>query len=227
MEARIQDIKKIQEYADKHGIPFFQAEEDFLECQDMEETCQEIMKNRDKEEKDEEEEWKKVKPKKERKGRWRKKKEAGKDSLKILGTVIPEGLNTIEEGEHEELDMAVDSAATETVVNDNMVRSARTEEGEGARRGVEDEVANGVHIPNEGEKKFVAETEEGVKRKLCAQVCDVNKALLSVRRVMAAGNRVVFDSDGSFIEDKSTGERMWMREERGLFMTKLWIKKGF
>jgi hydroxyacyl-ACP dehydratase HTD2-like protein with hotdog domain len=31
---------------------------------------------------------------------------------------------------------------------------------------------------------------------------------------MSAGNRVLFDDDGSFFEDKRTGERMWMREDK-------------
>ena len=94
-----------------------------------------------------------------------------------------------------------------------------------SRRGVKYEVANGVRIPNEGEKKFSGSSEEGVERTLTAQVCDVNKALLSVRKVVAAGNRVVFDNAGSFIEDKSTGEKMWMSEQNGIYMLKFWIRK--
>ena len=61
-------------------------------------------------------------------------------------------------------------------------------------------------------------------RNIIAQVCDVNKALLSVKKVVAAGNRVVFDEDGSFIEDKTTGEKMWMKEEAGMYMLKMWVQ---
>ena len=42
-----------------------------------------------------------------------------------------------------------------------------------------------------------------------------------------AGNRVVFDEDGSYVEDKVTGERMWMRDEGGMYMLKMWVKKVF
>jgi hypothetical protein len=59
-------------------------------------------------------------------------------------------------------------------------------------------------------------------------VCDVNKALLSVKKMTSAGNRVVFDDDGSYVEDKRSGERMWMSEEEGMYILKLWVKaSGF
>ena len=93
---------------------------------------------------------------------------------------------------------------------------------------MEYEVANGEKIPNLGENKFRGTTSEGKSRNITAQVCDVNKALLSVKKVMSAGNKVVFDSEGSYIEDKVTKERMWMTEEKGMFLLKMWVPKtGF
>ena len=123
----------------------------------------------------------------------------------MFSTVEPEGFNSIEtSGEWECLDLAVDSGATETVVKEEML-TAETTEGAASRRGVQYEVANGVLIPNLGEKKFQGVSEENITRGLTAQVADVNKALLSVRKVVKAGNRVVFDDDeGSYIEDKVT-----------------------
>ena len=61
-------------------------------------------------------------------------------------------------------------------------------------------------------------------RNLTEQVCEVNKALLSVKRVVQAGNKVVFDADGSYIEDKSTEEKMWLRKENGMYMLRMWVK---
>ena len=52
------------------------------------------------------------------------------------------------------------------------------------------EVANGVRIPNLGEKKLQGYSEEGTVRSITTQVCEVNKGLLSVRKVVEAGNRV-------------------------------------
>ena len=50
------------------------------------------------------------------------------------------------------------------------------------------EVANGDRIPNLGEKRFVGVSEEGVSRNITAQVCEVNKGLLSVKKVVENGN---------------------------------------
>ena len=62
------------------------------------------------------------------------------------------------------------------------------------------------------------------------QVCDVNKSLLSVKKCVKAGNRVVFsdETEGSYIEDRRSGERIYMRESAGgMYMLKFWVKKTF
>ncbi len=68
------------------------------------------------------------------------------------------------------------------------------------------EVANGIKIPARGQKTFVVNTPSGARRRVCAQVADVNKALLSVSQICDRDHRVIFDSQGSFIQDKQTGE---------------------
>ncbi len=45
-------------------------------------------------------------------------------------------------------------------------------------------MADGTLMENMGAKRFVGVTEEGLKRRVVAQVCVVNKSLLSVRRVV-------------------------------------------
>ena len=65
-----------------------------------------------------------------------------------------------------------------------------------------------------------------------AQVCEVNKALLSVSKVVGHGNTVVFgewDENGNqmnYIEDNQTKERLWMVEENGMYALKLWVKNS-
>ena len=150
-----------------------------------------------------------------------------KECLKLFQTIEPEGVNVIKAtGEWEVLELAVDSGATETVVNEEMVSSVEVKEGPASKRGVKYEVATGVRIPNLGEKKFQGITQEGTTRTITAQVCDVNKALLSVKKVVSAGNRVVFDEEGSYIQDKLTGEIMDLREDNGMYMLNMWVKKG-
>ena len=140
----------------------------------------------------------------------------------------PEGLGALtNDGKEtwEEIDFPVDSGATETVVSEEMLRTIETVEGDASRRKVEYEVANGEWIPNLGEKKFIASTESGMLRRMTAQVCGVSKPLLSVKRILQAGNRVVFDPAGSYIEDVESGEVSMLKEEGGMFMLKLWCKK--
>jgi hypothetical protein len=151
-----------------------------------------------------------------------------KQELQSLQAVYPQGVNSVaENGGWEEIELAVDSGATETVVGEDMLHSIKTTEGESFKRGVEYEVANGVTIPNLGEKCFVAVAEEGQRRKMRAQVCSVNKALLSVSRMVQAGNRVVFEQSGSYVEDLHSGERMHMEEKGGMYMLKVWVERGF
>ena len=59
-----------------------------------------------------------------------------------------------------------------------------------------------------------------------AQVTDVNKGLLSVHKLVQAGSRIVFDPEGSYIEDVRTGEVMKLREMGGMYMLKMWVKSN-
>ena len=87
------------------------------------------------------------------------------------------------------------------------------------------EVANGARIPNLGEKTFRASSEEGHVRDLRAQVADTRQPLLSVSKLVAAGNTVVFGPEGSYIQDGS-GETIWMEAGGGMYTVKLWVKSG-
>ena len=159
------------------------------------------------------------------KGRWKKKK-AKEGKVNLLGTIEPEGFNALRKGEWEVITLYVDSGATETVVGEDSLTSVITKEGEACRRGVKYEVANGVRIANKGEKEFTGTTEEGCQRGIVAQVADVNKALLSVSRLVKSGHRVVFD-DHPYIEDKTTGEVMWLTEVGGMYALKMWVQGSF
>jgi len=144
--------------------------------------------------------------------------------LNILFGIEPEGCNAVgQAGQWTEVEFAVDSGATETVMNEDMLNTVETKEGVAAKRGVVYEVANGIRIPNLGEKRFVGYTAEGGGREVVAQVCNVNKALLNVRRMVAAGNRVVL-GEQSYIESMTTGERVCLEEKEGMYMVNMSIK---
>ena len=62
-------------------------------------------------------------------------------------------------------------------------------------------------------------------RDLTIQIAAVNKALLSVKRAVDAGNRMVFEQSGSYIQSLKTGEKIWLKEKDGQVMLDMWVKK--
>ena len=146
-----------------------------------------------------------------------------------IRTIEPDNLNRVTtDGRWEEIELAVDSGASESVVPQSLPVSVPTVDGPASKRGVMYEVASGHQIANEGEKRFCALAEEGVPKQLTLQVCDVNQGLLSVAKLVQAGNRVVFDEDdSSFIENKSSGERTWLKPRNGMYIMKLWVERPF
>ena len=147
--------------------------------------------------------------------------------MRTILTIESDSINVFsEDGVWEEIEMAVDSGATESVANETLLSSVPTVPGPASKRGVEYEAANGARIPNEGEKRFEAVTGEGQTKKLVVQVCDVNQGLLGVSKATQANNRVVFDADGSYIENKESGEVTWLQEKKGMYMLRLWVRRN-
>ena len=57
------------------------------------------------------------------------------------------------------------------------------------------------------------------------QICAVNNTLMRVSKIASKGNRVLFDDAGSFIEDKTMGERTWMQHVGGMYHIKMWASR--
>ena len=72
--------------------------------------------------------------------------------------------------------------------------------------------ADGSTVENEGEKTFVMSTPTFL-------VAYVNKALGSVSRMVRNENRVVFDTSGSYIENKI----LWLREKDGVYVVAMMV----
>ena len=56
-----------------------------------------------------------------------------------------------------------------------------------------------------------------------AQVCDVSKPLLSVRRLVESGHNVYFDHEGGRITNHKTGEQIWLHEVDGMYHLRLGV----
>ena len=55
-------------------------------------------------------------------------------------------------------------------------------------------------------------------RQMTFQVAKTTKALASVSKIVGNGNAVVFDSEGSYILNKQSGDVTWLREENGVYL---------
>ena len=122
----------------------------------------------------------------------------------------------------------VDSGASETVANS--AKFAGFDTAETSATGTEYSSAGngGPSITNVGEKRIEVMDANGTMSFMKVQMCDnlnPKKFLASVSRMNQAGHRVVFDDpeNGSFIENKATGTRTWLRQEGGVFFLDLWV----
>ena len=85
--------------------------------------------------------------------------------------------------------------------------------------------ACGEPIPNEGEKDVPMRTEDGDTAMMKVQIADVDKILGAARRFCEAGNRVVFDEDGSYILNKATRKITKIHKVKGRYVLKVWVPK--
>ena len=75
------------------------------------------------------------------------------------------------------------------------------------------------------EREFTGVKAEGSMKSVVAQVCDVNRGLLCVRKMTRSGNRVVFVNEGSYIENKNTGEVTRLKDDDGMYELTMWVKR--
>ena len=143
-----------------------------------------------------------------------------------LDTILPSSLMKIEcanEG-WVEIIMTVDSGATESVMGPHHAPNVPTVDGLASTAGVLYEVANGMKIKNEGEKRMRMWTLDGKERTIVCQVCNVNKCLLSVARLNEAGQTVILDGNNSYIQDKATGERVKVDYKNKTYTIRAWVR---
>jgi hypothetical protein len=127
---------------------------------------------------------------------------------------------------HELIEVNVDSGAIDSCLPPNIgsqfkVRSTKMSENGGYYTS-----ASGGVIYNEGERDIKGVTEDGQEVGMTFQVTKVRGPLGSVRRICEAGNKVVFDDEGSYIENKKSKKRTVIEKVKGVYVLKLWVKKN-
>ena len=71
----------------------------------------------------------------------------------------------------------------------------------------------------------MALTDDGTTNRMTAQVTEVKKALLSVAKIVQAGNRVVFENNHNYIENTANGKRIPIEQRNGSYVMKVWISR--
>ena len=117
----------------------------------------------------------------------------------------------------------VDSGATVSVVHPSTGKAYNIQDSKGSLEGQSYEIANGVRIPNLGEKVMAVMTEEGSVRPYCSQVADVSHSLQAVRAMLKSQHIVVFDEDASFAYNKETGEVNTIKDDGCNYTMEHWI----
>ena len=116
------------------------------------------------------------------------------------------------------ISVAIDSGAAETVVPQTMVTEYPIRPSEKVRVGSllckcnwgADPESGGTGTPNGNSRSFAARND--------IPGCTGCEPLGSVKWIWQAGHALIFDSAGSYIINKKTGELNWLREENINFM---------
>ena len=132
---------------------------------------------------------------------------------------------------YETVTVTVDSGAYNTVGPPSVGTHFKITDTEASKTGRNYRAANGTVIRNYGQRIVRGTNEVGLPLSLPIQVADVNKVLGSVREMVRAGNKVVFDQDSSgkccsYLEHKSTGKRTAIHENNGNFEFIIKVPKG-
>jgi hypothetical protein len=122
----------------------------------------------------------------------------------------------------------VDSGASETVANEETFDEFPTYETSVTGTEYSSASSGGPAIKNTGEKMIEVMNQNGEMNYMKVQMCsnlNPKKFLSSVSRITQAGHRVVFDEPeaGSYIENKKTGTKTWLRQESGVYYLDLWV----
>jgi hypothetical protein len=129
-------------------------------------------------------------------------------------------------GNWEKITVTIVSGAVDSVGPRTMATDIDIKDTPASRAGLKYRAANGTPIDNLGEKSIQGVTKQGNKVGMTFQIADVTKPLGAVRAMLAAGNKVVFESGNSYIQDKTRTIKTPKEERNGAYVFDLWRPKG-
>ena len=123
------------------------------------------------------------------------------------------------------METVIDSGAAESVAPASMAPWVPTRPSEGSKRGQVYMSANGAKLPNLGEKQFKVMTAEGNPAAATFQVAEVTRPLCSVTRICDRGNRVVFTSEGGYIENMTSGVQTGCHQRNNVYVMEMYVEE--
>ena len=87
-----------------------------------------------------------------------------------------------------------------------------------SKNGINFAAANGTPIANFGQRSLKGVTGDWCPIEADVQVAEVTRNLASAMRIVKAGNRIVLDETGSYIEDKTTGRQIKIRADKNVLL---------
>ena len=109
-------------------------------------------------------------------------------------------------------------------VTPNGVFSLTVSESERSRDGHKYYGPAGEPITNLGTQSVKGTTEEGQPLAVGFDVANFTRPLASVSEIAKKQFRVVFDDDGSYIQNKKSGKRIAVNQEGNLYVLDLWVQ---
>ena len=117
----------------------------------------------------------------------------------------------------------LDSGAIDWVLTPEAGEAFETKPSIFSRYGINYTAANGTEIENFGQKTLTGYSDEWTPLSVNVQIADVKSNLAAGMKIVEADNRIILDSDGSYIENKRTGDRIQIRHENGCFIFDMWV----
>ena len=125
-------------------------------------------------------------------------------------------------GEWEQIRVNIDSGAIDSVCNKSTGKMFSIKETAMSKQNGYYLSASKHKMYNKGEKAIIGLNDNGVPSGMAFQICDVRSPLGSVKRICKAGNRVIFDDEASYIENKKTGARTPIEDSKDGYHMNLW-----
>ncbi len=120
----------------------------------------------------------------------------------------------------------VDSGAGECVCGpDHFEGTIVTEGPERPSANTEYVTADGRRLPNLGDKSVKALSEEGATLAIKFQVTNVDKPLIAVSKLTAAGQEVSFNENGGTITNKANGRTTAFKRKNNVYVLQIWVKR--